>query len=599
MRWGLVPLLALGVAAGMATAAAAAPLVAQQPADSVGSGAWEMALLHEARAYENAGEMARAEDTYRAILKHRPGSLSSLIGLERLLSIEGRLQDMIPVIQRHLKAVPDSPIGRQMLLRIDDDLDRGAAFDSAANAWIRAVPRDATPYREIARLLMQRGKDTAAVRVLERGRKRLKSDDDLGLELGAAYAAIGRKADAVREWSRTIGANGGGSGLVRTQLDRLADRGASVIPGLVDALAAPPTSPGRLRAATELAVEGAMGPRALRLAARATAGLHGTARTAFLADLARRAETAQLPRVAYWAYGRLLTSGGGPADSLAVRSRMAELALLLGDTAQARSSLEAVDSSAPAGSAAKRRAGVQAVRLALREGDLAGARRLLARFRHDFTNAGETDALAGQLALALMQKGDTAAAGSELKGVRGPQSDQARGRLALEEGDIPAARAALLAAAPGLSGATATRAIALAQLVGRLSVPAARSVGHALRLRDTGHVADAVALLTAPQSGLPAAQQAALLAFAAGLADDARLTSRAMQIRRTLIAHHPDAMETPPAMLALARALAAEPGGVAEAKQLLQSLVVKHPTSVLVPQARQVLQRLDGHAPGD
>lgn len=570
---------------------------AQQPSDTAGLGR-EMALLHEAGEDENAGRLADAEKVYDQILKERPGSLSALLSLDRLLRIEGRMQDMIPIVKRHLKAVPDSPIGHQMLLRLYTDLNRPASFDSAAAAWIRAVPKQATPYREIARLLEAQGKDARALKVLEQGRARMKNNDALSLDIGAAYAAVGRTRDAVRAWSHSIGDTGNGLSFVQRRLTELRDGGANVLPGLVDALANPPTTPGRLTAAAELAVQAGLGARALDIAQSVEPKLAPRKRAPFLARVARRAEAAQLPRVAYWAYGVLLHTPGAHLDSLAVRGRMAELALMLGDTAEARASLEAVGASAPPGSLAKRRAAVQAVRLAMREHDLGSARQLLGRFRHDFTNAAESDALAGDLATALLQRGDTAAAGEVLAGTRGPRSSLARGRLALEEGDVATARAALMAAAPGLDGGEATEAIVLARLLGRLRAPAAKRVGRALRLRDMGRPQAAVVLLASSAPTLPEAQQAALLGFAANLADQAGLGAEAMQLRRTLIKAHPDALETPPAMLALARSLASRPGGASEAKKLLQSLIVDHPRSALVPQARQALQRLEGRAPG-
>ncbi|MGH7480600.1 MAG: hypothetical protein ACRELV_00465, partial [Longimicrobiales bacterium] len=147
------------------------------------------------------------------------------------------------------------------------------------------------------------------------------------------------------------------------------------------------------------------------------------------------------------------------------------------------------------------------------------------------------------------------------------------------------------------SGADATEALSLARLLGGLSGGGAELVGEALQLRDDGRAGEAVVLIVGRSARLPGEERAALLAFAADLADEAALDAEAEQIRRTLIAEHPGSTETPGAMLALARALAARPEAAAEARDLLERLVLEYPDSALVPQARRELERLSARVP--
>ncbi len=554
-------------------------------------------LLHEATARQNAGDFPGAEALLQEALQKDATSLGALISMERLLRIDGHLDRMIPIVQAHLRAVPASPIGHQMLLRIYSDLDRPKEFDAAAHAWIEAAPSTETPYREIARLRELRGDTGGALETLLRGRERLGADA-LSLEIGATEAEVGRPDDAIRELAGAIGRDGAHFMAVRRRLSALPDGGASVMAGLVDALVRDPTSPARRRAAAELAVDAGLEAQAVRIAPRVAADLDGIERERFLVEISRRAESAQLPRVAFWGYNELLASGDSTLQPAALRGRIAELALLVGDTARARRGLEqAGDDGAVGDALVRRRAAAQEVRLALARSDADGARKAYAAFRGRFPRASENDALAADLARLLLRTGRDDDAQAVLDSASGPAVALVRARLELEAGKSDAARADYLAAAPGLYGADATDAIEIARLLGRITPRAGGLVGRALRLRDEGKAGEAAAALVAPASGASKEDEPVLLSFAARIAADGGLEGEAEQLWRTLIDQFPDALDTPAALLALGRALAERPESVAEAKQLLQKLVLEHPRSALAPQARRELERIDRRIP--
>ncbi|MGH7475547.1 MAG: hypothetical protein ACRELD_04605 [Longimicrobiales bacterium] len=557
----------------------------------------ELELLRMASDLENAGDLGGAADAYRAVLDQRPASLSALISLERLLRVQGDLDAMIPVVERHLHDAPGSAIGHQMLLRIHAEADRPEAFADVAETWIEATPTVETPYREIARLFEAAGDYAGALRTLERGRDRLGGPSALALELGGLHAAMGDARQAAREWSRAVGEQGEGFLLVERRASSLPDGGARVLPLLVRSLVDDGASLPRRRAAAVLAIEAGLEADAGEIAVAVADRLAGGERQGFLVEVARRSEGAQLPRVAYWAYSELLEGDEDELESLAIRSRLAELALLLGDTTAARQSLAALEAGAAYGSIEQRRAAARQIMIAIDEGGSERAQQELVAFRERFPQATELDDLSAALAERQITAGQFDAATTVIQGVRGPRTDRLRGRLALARGDARAARIALLAAAPGLYGAEATEAIELARLLGRLSDEGARVVADALRAQDTGTAGEAVVELLGRSSSLPTSERPALLDFAADFADRAGLGAEAEQIRRTLILEHPDAFETPPALLALARALAARPDGLSEAQQLLERLVLEYPRSALVPQARRELDRIQGRVP--
>lgn len=562
-----------------------------------GQGAEEIRLLRDAAAREVAGDLASAERILRSILSSRPTSLSALLALERVLRIQGRIEEIVPPVEALLAKDPSSVIAHQMLVRTYSTLDDVPAMERAAEAWIRAMPNVETPYREIARVWEARGDYQKAVRVLERGRSRVGRKDALALELGDVYADIGDLDRAAQEWDRAIGPTARGFSLVRRRLAMLPDGGASLLPRLIERLTRTSPTLERRRAAAELAIDAGLALQAEAIAKTVVADLPPAERQGFLVEVARRADGAHLTRLAYWAYSELVAYGGPADQMLAVRSRVAELALEVGDTARARENYLALEKAFAAGSPERRQATAFRIELTAREGDLDAALRELAEFERAFEGAPELDRLAASLAEMLLRRGEPERAERVLGARSGPRTSLVRSRLALQRGDVAAARAALLAAAPSLHGEEATEAIALATLLGRVSPAGAELLSRAMVEMAAGRLGDAVAVLWADSPALSASERPAILEFAARLADRAELEAEAERIRRALITDHPHAPEVPAALLALAYSVSARDPSSQEARELLERLILEHPRSALVPQARRELNRLQGRIP--
>jgi len=572
----------------------AGPAAAQQ---INGQGGQEIQQLREAAVREAAGDLEGAERSLRSVLERRPTSVSALLSLERILRIQGRLAEIIPPIERLLAEDPSSVVGHHMLVRTYSALDALPELERAADAWIRRMPRVETPYREIARVWEARGEYKKAIQVLERGRSRVGRKDALALELGDVYAHAGDFERAAREWDRAIGPTARGFSLVRRRLAMLPDGGARILPLLIDALTRSSPTPERRRAAAELAIDAGLGARAEAIARAVAAELPPAERETFLVEVARRAEGVHLHRLAYWAYSELLAYDGPANQMLAVRSRLAELALTLGDTATARENYLALEKAFDAGSPERRQATAFRIELTAREGDLEEAIREFAEFQRSYKEAPELDRLAAALADVLLRRGEVERAEEVLGRVSGPRTSLVRSHIALRRGDVAAARAALLAAAPALHGEEATETIGLATLLGRVSTAGAALLSRAMTELALGRTQDAVAILWAESSELTADERPAILEFAARLADRAELETEAERIRRAIITDHPEAPEAPAALLALAMMVSARDPDAPEARELLERLILEHPRSALVPQARRELNRLQGRIP--
>ncbi|MEX2284283.1 MAG: hypothetical protein WEE89_17475 [Gemmatimonadota bacterium] len=557
----------------------------------------EVQMLRDAVTRETAGDQRGAENILRGILARNPTSLPAVLSLERVLKVQNRLRDIVPVVEQLLKADPESSIGHQILVRAFASLNEVEELKKVGEAWIKATPKLETPYREIARVWEARGDFARAVQYLEVGRGRIGRDDALALDLGDIYADMEEYGRAVREWDRAIGPDARGFLLVQRRLSALSDGGAQILPRLIDALLRTPTSTARKRAAAQLAIDAGLSDRAEEIGRATAASLVALERHSFLVEIARRADGAQLPKVAYWAYSELIRFGAAGDQLLALRGRLAELALAMGDTARAAESYRALETSYAPGSPERRQAYALRVQLTAREGKLDEAEKELQSFRRDYPEAPELDAVSAAVGNALLERNDLERAAQVLKGVSGPRSGLARSRIALRRSDIAAAKTELLAAAPGLRGAEATEAIKLSAMLGRVSERGGELMGQALARAGAGATGEAVALLMNQGRSLPGSEPAAIFELAASIADRSHLEPEAEKARRLIITDYPKAPEAPAALLALARALSIRNETAAEAREHLERLILDHPRSALVPQARQELDRMQGRVP--
>lgn len=578
--------------AACTTIAAAAPADAQRSTRTQNAALnTELSLIRQATTHESAGNYAEAERVIGEVLDANPLSLSGLLALERILIAQNRVAEIMPAVERLLREDRFSVIGHQMRLRVASITDDVQRIESAGAEWIRAVPHLETPYREVAVVWRGRREHGRAIAVLEQGRRRIDRSDALALELGDAFQEMSQFERAAEEWSRAVGDDGRGFMLVQRRLQALPDGGAAVIPQLVARLADGTRSYSRLRAAVMLAIDAGLDAEVARLLPELAASAPDPERETLLVEIARRADGAGLHAVALAAYRQLLAAAAGQSSALAIRSRVAELALLAGDTALAASTYRELEQAAAAGSPQRRQAVALRIQLTAREGDLDGAIEDLQAFRTEYPQASELDETAATLAERLLARGRAGHAERVLSGVHGPRSARARGRLYLQLGDIPRAREELLGAAPHLRGREATETIALASLLSRLS-PRGAELLTGFSAADPAARIDSLRVTAAAARSLATVERAAVLDFLAGAAEAAAAAEDAAALRREIVEELPRTQEAPAALLALARHNAMSDPTSDEARVLLEKLIVEYPRSALAPQARTELQRL-------
>jgi tetratricopeptide (TPR) repeat protein len=548
--------------AALILAAGIAPLPAQQTADTL--------TLYRALELEGAGKYREAAPLFRAAL--RIGDpVNALLGLERAYAELGWPDSLLKVVDSLVVHHPGEATMRAIQLRTLQALGRDAEIDRVVELWARQVPGDPAPYREHARLLLQRGRAAAASAVIDRARQAVGTAKDLELELAQVRAAMGEWESSAHAW--------------RGALSRAAYLEQAAVYSLVPTPAARRDSVRRvflaapINAAARLALAGleaAWGsPREGWLALRdlppdsasAAAWLEfgeraerderwALARDAFVATLHWR----RTPDVAVRAANAALNAGDAPSVLV-----LAPLSLAGPDTARLARSFVPLH-----------------VRALAALGRATDAERLAARYERWMT-PGQRNAMTRAVAFGWVRAGQTARARAALATVGGEgDSSDAAGWLALYDGDLKTARALLRA------GTETTPELALAMgLVARVRADSAPVIGQAfvaLARADTGLAARR---FTEAASSTPEAASLLFLISArlhAARGEDAQ----AMTLWRRVAEGHATTPEAPEAELEWARVLIKQ-GQIAAGVARLEHMILTYPQSALVPQARREL----------
>ncbi|MEX0979801.1 MAG: hypothetical protein WDZ89_01830, partial [Gemmatimonadota bacterium] len=394
-----------------------APLAALQ----VGAEPSEPRLLADAQRREAVGDLSGSERVLEELLERYPTSTGGLFAYERILRRQERVADILPAVDRFLRRDAGASGARLLKLRVLVEIDSLEEARAAADAWIAVDPMSPDPYRESAAVFESAFGPEAALGVLRRGTAVL-DDAPLAIETGDLLLRMGDRPGALREWSRALGDEGAHLPAVLQRVGALPPAERSDVLPLVEALANPPTTQARRRAAAQIAVEAGLEDEAMALAGEVIPGMAESARRGFLVGLARQAEARAMDRVTLWIYRTLREATVEAGEARALDRQIVELAAVAGDTALALAAQERLATDLPPASTEQRRATANSIRLSVAVDPPEAVQRRLDRFRGDFPDAPELDALAVTLAALWVERGNDAAAHRVLQEVRGPQS---------------------------------------------------------------------------------------------------------------------------------------------------------------------------------
>jgi hypothetical protein len=536
-------------------------------------------LVMRALELESAGKVKEAIPLFRRALRGKD-PINAMLGFERSLAEVGWQDSLFAPLDSLIATRPREALLHTIRIRTLDALGREAQLQGAFDAWVAAVPNDPTPYREYARILLQRGRTGAADSVIQRARAALGSTTDFQLEIAQVRAANGQWVSSAAAWR---GALASGSYLDQAAVYALRPTPAAVRDSVRAVLRADPIDPGaRLALAGLEAAWGAAADGWLALKDLPP----DSASVAAWTDFGARAEQDGRWLLAREAFTAALRWRRDPRVAL----RAATAAVESGDPAAALAIAPISDAGPDSAAAAERHVPLHARALALLGRPLV-AERLVQAYDRFFT-PGARARLARQVAFGWVRTGDMMRARRALldAGADGDSSETA-GWLALYDGNLKTARLLLR------RGGESTPELALALgLVARLPGDSARAVGQAFVTLARGDTARAAALFEQAADSSPAGGSL-LLATAAQLRVAQSDEAGAMALWTRIVERHADSPEAPSAELDLARALRRR-GDLAGATARLEHLILTHPTSALLPQARRELELARQNIPG-
>jgi tetratricopeptide (TPR) repeat protein len=585
-----------------------AELAAQPPA-STAAPLRAVDVLFRALALEDSSRFREASAFYKRAID-ASDSLDAdqqqlaLLGFERVASEMGQKDSVLAVMGRVLTRQATDATAHAIRLRTVRAIgqDAGRAPDAVARAdsmvratfvdWTRAVPNDATPYREYARLLIDQRRNSAADTVLLEAQTRLRSLDGLQPERATVDAQLSRWGAAGRGWSAAIRENvwNETSAIFMLQAARSSGRD-SVRVALREARAATRGDTAVVLARVHARLELGWG-EARQAWATVERMSPGDSVVELWRDVAERFEFNESWSLARDAWAQTASASGRNDDAL----RLARAALNAGDPTRALTAAEGVarrlrmvrEPASAADSSARRdlrdrsRALPLIVEAMARLGRHASADSLVRA-------AGPLDAVdqrAVQRALAVgwLRIGDGARALAAYPTL--DDDDELRGWRALLEGDLAVARKALARA-----GSREPVLVTALSIVVR--TPVLRSASLARVVLGLSR-ADTAMLLAACDSAAEQHADAApaLLTLAARIAPPSDAAARWAAI----LARYPKTIDAPEAALELARAAARR--NPTDAIPLYEQMILDYPDSALVPLARRELERLARTTPG-
>jgi tetratricopeptide (TPR) repeat protein len=527
---------------------------------------------------ENAGKFREAAPLYRAAISRHPTPIA-VLGLERSYAELGMSDSLLAPLDSVLTRYPREPIYHVVHLRTYQLLHREDGMRAAFERWVRDVPRDAAPYGEYARVLLEQGRPASADSIIERGREALGSGRDLQYQTAQLRAAQGEWEPSAKAWRAVLAAD---ASLASAAAYSLAPAPAATRGAIREILSAAPPDPGARRALADLDVAWGQ-PQSAWEALRTLPP--DSAAASVWQDFGERAMADERYALAREALAAAVHVHRTPELALAA----AKASLRAGFPAEA-------GALAPLGDAGSepQRTVTDYLPLHLEAlaalGRGADAAALFARWDQRLT-PGQHSRMARLVASAWVHAGDLERARTALRSAgEDADSSDAAALIALYEGRLGVARGLLR----GSRDQSAEMALVLG-LVSRVRGDSAPELGAGFLALARGDSA------TAAQRFVDAAAQhadaaSALLLAAARIPAARGYTPHAAATGPRLVADHGDAPEAAEAELEWARTLRRR-GDLQGAITHLEHLILSAPESALLPQARRELELARGTVP--
>jgi len=573
VRYALA-LLSFALVLGVASASAPSMLRAQSTqADQA-----ESPEVARALDLENSGKYREAAALYRAAMSTHPTPIV-VLGLERAYAELGKSDSLLAPLDTVMRMQPREPLYHVVHLRTLQLLHRYDAMPAAFERWVRDDPKDAAPYAEYARVLIDLGRPGAADSVIQRGHAALGTTRDLQYQTALMRAAMGEWQLSASAWRQALATQ---PVLASSAAYSLAPAPIGVRPAIRATLAAPPAEAGPRRALAELEIAWGQ-PQSAWDALRTIPA--DTISATVWEEFGDRQMADERYSLASDALAAALKVRSTPV--LALKAATAALRAGHPNDVFTLAPISAVE--ADPSTAARDYLPVHVEALAAL-GRGAEAEALVGKYDR-WLAPGQHARMTKLIASAWVRAGDLTRARAALRAAgEDADSSDAAGLIALYEGRLDAARAMLR----GTRDQSAEMALVLA-LVSRVRSDASPQLGAAFLALARGDTTTAAQRFIDASERHPDAASALLLTAArlyAAHGDGAR----AVTLWQRIVAQSAESPEATEAELEWARALR-KGGNTADAITHLEHLIISAPQSALLPQARRELELARGAVP--
>jgi tetratricopeptide (TPR) repeat protein len=534
--------------------------------------------FYKALDLEASGKYKESVPLFRTAL-HTSAGVNALLGLERAYAELGWADSLVAPLDTLIAADPKEETYRTVQLRTLQTLGRDADLHRAVDKWTHDMPTSASPYREYARLLLQKSQALAADSVLTRAKQALGTTKDLQLEVAQARAAQGQWVESAQAWRQALFT---ADYLVQAAAYALAPTPSASRQQVRDVFLALPVEVGSRRALAEL--ETTWGSPGDGWNALKDLPPDSSSADAW-SEFAKRAESEDRWTIARDALEAALRWKRTPDLSI----RAATAAMNSGDPTAALRLAPLSDAGKDSALAARTYLPLHARALAAL-GRPAEAERLVLVYDR-FLAPGAHNSLTRTIAWGWVRTGDMTRARAALAatGVDGDSSDAA-GWLALYDGNLKGARTLLR------GGTESSPELALALgLIARIKADSAPAIGKAFLLLARNDTLAAAAQFVVAGDATPAVRSLLLLT-AAQLQAAKKNDVVATVLWERILKDEKDTPEAPQAELEWSRLLRKK-GDATGAATHLEHLILTYPQSALVPQARRELELANSTIP--
>jgi tetratricopeptide (TPR) repeat protein len=152
---------------------------------------------------ESQGKNREAAQLFRAAI-HKTPTPGGVLGLERVYTELGTADSLLAPLDTLIAQHPNETTYRMVQFRTLQTLRRDDALRAAFERWTREMPRDVRPYREYARLLIDAGRTQEADSVVQLSRRVLGSGRELAYETAQLRAAQGAWEESAVAWHEAL-----------------------------------------------------------------------------------------------------------------------------------------------------------------------------------------------------------------------------------------------------------------------------------------------------------------------------------------------------------------------------------------------------------